>query len=74
MDMIDEYHPISMNNTEFFSTYHPDMIFEALEKCLKEDQINIKRSDKKYKLKFTKRLKGEVLSPDGIDDNVDIKV
>jgi len=36
-------------NTEFFSTYNPDMIEEALKKVGVEAKVNAKQ----YKLKFT---------------------
>jgi len=40
-------------NTEFFSTYNPDMIEEAILEALKKVGVEAKVNAKQYKLKFT---------------------
>ena len=40
-------------NTEYFSTFHPDIIEEALINHLEKNQIKFVANDQKYKVKFT---------------------
>lgn len=49
---LDQYEKIFAQNTEFFSTYNPDMIEEAFIKHLRNEGIEPKTHEKKYKTKF----------------------
>lgn len=51
---LEPYERVFTNNTEFFSTYNPDMIEEAFLQYLAKDKIEFKASKNKYKIKFTK--------------------
>ena len=50
---IDPYMPYAKEATNIFSTNNPDLIEEIFMKELKNVGIEVKASDKKYKLKFT---------------------
>lgn len=52
---LEKYERIFNNNTEFFSTYNPDMIQETLINYLKKENFEYKVRDDKYKIKFTLR-------------------
>lgn len=67
---MDMYERIYNNNTEFFSSYNPDMIEEAFIQYLTNDKVEFKVSKNKYKIKFTKR--GTDDFENTIPDNVDI--
>lgn len=69
---LEKYERVYDNNTEFFSTYNPDMIEEALVAYLTNDQVEFKSNKDKYKVKFTKR--GTDDFDNSIQDNVDICV
>lgn len=56
---LDAYEKVFATNTEFFSTYNPDMIEEALLEHLKNEGIEPKVNDKKYKIKFTLTTKDQ---------------
>ena len=58
---LDQYEKVFAQNTEFFSTYNPDMIEEALISHLR-DTMKIepsKISKDKYKIKFQLVTKGQ---------------
>lgn len=69
---LDMYEQVFNNNTEFFSTYNPDMIEEAFLQYLQNDKVEFKVSKNKYKIKFTKR--GTDDFENKVQDNVDICV
>jgi len=51
---LDTYEHVFSQNTQFFSTYNPDMIEDALVEYLKNTlKVEPKLHDKKYKTKFT---------------------
>lgn len=51
---MEDYEPIFAENTEFFSTYNPDMIEQALIEYIRVDlQREPVVSDTKYKIKFS---------------------
>lgn len=50
---LDQYEKVFATNTEFFSTYNPDMIEEALLEYLSKEMIEPKVNKDKYKVKFT---------------------
>jgi len=53
---LDNYDRVYAHNTEFYSTYNPDMIEEALTESLfkQNDEVkDVKRCQNKYKVKFT---------------------
>jgi len=51
---LDDYEKLFSQKTEFFSSYSPDMIEDALLKHLREkEKIEPVVNDKKYKIKFT---------------------
>ena len=52
---LEKYERIFNNNTEFFSTYNPDMIEETLVNYLKKENFEFKVRDDKYKIKYTLR-------------------
>lgn len=55
-----EYHPVFVNRTEFFSTYNPDMIEEALNDYLRANQqAEAKNHSEKYRSEFTIKEKDE---------------
>jgi signal recognition particle receptor subunit beta len=55
---IDQYEHVFTNNTEFFSSYNPDMIEEALLHHLKHtENVEAKVNKEKYKIKFTLETK-----------------
>lgn len=56
---MDTYEPLFVQNTEFFSTYNPDMIEEAMLNYLRGTMIEPIVHDSKYKLKFQKTVKDE---------------
>jgi cytochrome c2 len=49
---IEAYDQVYSQGTQFFSTYNPDWIEESLIKYLKENKIEPKVKDDKYKMKF----------------------
>ena len=49
---MDEYEQVFANNSEFFSSYNPDMIEEAFIKYLVENNVEHKLNKEKYKIKF----------------------
>jgi len=53
---MDIYEPIFRSKTEFYSTYNPDMIEEALVNWISKMKPNLKISPKKYKIKFSLRV------------------
>ena len=69
---LDMYERVFNNNTEFFSTYNPDMIEEALVTYLTNDKTEFKMSKNKYKLKFT--IRGTDDFENKVQDNVDVCV
>lgn len=69
---LDQYERVFNNNTEFFSTYNPDMIEEAFVQYLAKDKIEFKASKTKYKIKFTKP--GTDDFDNKVADNVEICV
>lgn len=51
---LEDYEKLFAHNTEFFSTYNPDMIEEALHEHLRQkENVEPVVNDKKYKTKFT---------------------
>lgn len=48
-----KYEKLILTNTEFFSTYNPDMIEEALIENLHQERVIPKVSKDQYKIKFT---------------------
>jgi len=56
---LDQYEQVFSTNTEFFSTYNPDMIEEALLEHLKTENVEAKVSKNKYKVKFTLTTKDQ---------------
>jgi len=50
---LEEYEELFSANTMFFSTYHPDMIEDALRELFKKKNLTFTSSDKKYKMKFS---------------------
>ena len=51
--LLEKYEKVFANNTEFFSTYNPDMIEEALLHHLKhEENVEAQVNPNKYKVKF----------------------
>merc|ERR1719223_476961 len=52
---LDMYEQVFNNNTEFFSTYNPDMIEETLVNYLKKENFEFKDRDDKYKIKYALR-------------------
>ena len=51
---LEDYEKLFANKTEFFSSYNPDMIEEALHEHLRQkENVEPVISDKKYKTKFT---------------------
>ena len=58
---IDQYEHVFKNNTEFFSSYNPDMIEEALLHHLKyNENVEANANKEKYKIKFTLETKDGV--------------
>ena len=57
---LDSYEQVFMNSTEFFSTYNPDMIEDALNDYLRnQQQPEAKNHQEKYKSKFIIKEKDE---------------
>lgn len=59
---LENYERVYAHKTEFFSTYNPDMIEEALSETLfkqKEGIKAVKKSNDKYKIKFTMMTKDQ---------------
>jgi hypothetical protein len=55
---LDQYEHVFKNNTEFFSSYNPDMIEEALLHHLKyTENVEADMNKEKYKIKFTLETK-----------------
>lgn len=50
---LEKYDRVFNNNTEFFSTYNPDMIEEALVNYIKKENYEFKVKEGKYKIKYT---------------------
>jgi hypothetical protein len=50
---MEQYEKLFATKTEFFSTYNPDMIEEALVNQFTQDKVDIKVNKNKYKIKFT---------------------
>ena len=49
---MEEYEHVFSNNTEFFSTYNPDMIEEAFVNYLVHNKVEHTLNKNKYKVKF----------------------
>ena len=49
---MEEYEHVFSNNTEFFSTYNPDMIEEAFVNYLVDNKVEHTPNKNKYKVKF----------------------
>lgn len=56
---LDAYEKVFATNTQFFSTYNPDMIEDALKESLENQSIEPVISDKKYKMKFELQTKDQ---------------
>jgi len=56
---IDAYKKVFSTNTEFYSTYNPDMIEEALLEHLKNENAEPIVNKNKYKVKFTLQTKDQ---------------
>ena len=69
---LEKYERIFNNNTEFFSTYNPDMIEETLVNYLKKENFEFKVRADKYKIKYT--LRGTDDFESNVQDNVEICV
>ena len=69
---MDTYSSVFKHNTEFFSTYNPDMIEEALVNQLRKEKIEPTISKNKYKIKFTKTGKDDF--DNKIADDIEIVV
>ena len=69
---LEKYERVFNNNTEFFSTYNPDMIEETLVNYLKKENFEFKVRDDKYKIKYT--LRGTDDFENNVQDNVEICV
>jgi len=50
---MEKYVKVFLNNTEFFTTYNPDMVEEGLLKYLNQMQVDPNVNKNKYKVKFT---------------------
>lgn len=66
------YEQIFAHKTEFFSTYGPDLIEDALVNFLRKEKIEPCVNKEKYKIKFTKKGKDELNAE--CSDDVDICV
>ena len=52
--VLEQYEKVFAQHTEFFSSYSPDMIEEAILASLKQEGVNPEKvSAQKYKIKFT---------------------
>ena len=57
---LEDYEQLYQSNTEFFSSYNPDMIEEALTEYLREkEKVEAKVAEGKYKIKFTLASKAQ---------------
>jgi hypothetical protein len=56
---MEQYEKLFSNKTEFFSTYNPVMIEEALVENLQKIGVEVKRNDAKYKFKFVMTSKDQ---------------
>lgn len=56
---LDPYEKVFGTKTEFFSTYNPDMIEDALKESLENQSIKANINEKKYKLKFDLQTKDQ---------------
>lgn len=69
---LEKYERVFNNNTEFFSTYNPDMIEETLVNYLKNENFDVKTKEDKYKIKYT--VRGTDDFENNVQDIVDICV
>ena len=69
---LEKYERVFNHNTEFFSTYNPDMIEETLINYLQGEKFEYKVKEDKYKIKYT--LRGTDDFESTVQDNVDICV
>lgn len=60
---LQKYEKVFEQNTEFFTTFNPDVVEESIEKFLKEqdgfDEATLKINKEKYKMKFILTSKGQ---------------
>lgn len=56
---LDQYERIFAQNSEFYSTYNPDMIEDAFISALRRQNIEPQFSDSKYKIKFLMSTKDQ---------------
>jgi serine/threonine protein kinase len=56
---MESYEKLFAANTEFFSTYNPDMIEDSFCEQLKKLGVAVKTNDKKYKVKFSMTSKDQ---------------
>lgn len=66
---MDLYYDLYSHKTQFFSSYNPDMIEEALLSELRNQKVEPDVSDSKYKIKFTIYGKDQVNleAPDNVE-------
>jgi len=56
---LEAYEQLFKTNTEFFSTYNPDMIEDALKESLENQSVAPQLNKDKYKMKFTLTTKDQ---------------
>lgn len=69
---MDVYDDLVAHKTQFFSSYNPDMIEEALVAYLRAEKVEPLVSKNKYKLRFTKYGKDD-FNPEA-SDNIELSV
>lgn len=70
LKQMDQFDDLFAHNTQFFSSYNPDMIEEALLNSLRQEKVEPLVAKNKYKTKFTLYGKDE-LDP-AVEDNVEM--
>lgn len=56
---LEQYEKVFATTTQFFSTYNPDMIEDALKESLENQSIEPQINEKKYKMKFELQTKDQ---------------
>lgn len=68
------YEQLFSHKTEFFSTYSPDLIEEALVNFLRKEKVEPLVNDNKYKIKFMKEAKDELNSEQADDVEICVRI
>lgn len=71
---LEEYEQLFSHKTEFFTSYSPDLIEEALVNYLRKEKIEPQISKNKYKIKFLKAAKDDLNAERSDDVEICVRI